>query len=49
VAKEPKPTRTPDSGSDAARDFRVGCLFLVGIVIALWILLWIAWTFWPAH
>jgi hypothetical protein len=47
LPKEPKPTRTPTSSSDAGRDFRAGCLFLVGIVIVLWIFLWIAWTLWP--
>lgn len=47
MAREPKPTRTPTSTGDASRNFRNGCLFLVGIVIVLWVLLWIAWTLWP--
>jgi fatty acid desaturase len=42
-----EPTRTPDSRSDDARNFRNGCLFLVGIVILLWIAIWIAWSVWP--
>jgi hypothetical protein len=47
VAKPGEPTRTPDSGSDAGRHFRDGCLFLIGTVIVLWIAIWAFWTFWP--
>ena len=40
----PEPTRTPDSGSDQARHFRNGCLFLVGMVLLLWVFIYLFWT-----
>ncbi len=44
---EKKPTVTNTSSENAGRDFRNGCLFLVGMVVLLWICIWVAWTLWP--
>jgi hypothetical protein len=44
MADEPEPTRTPNSASDEARNLRNGCLFLVGMVLLLWLFIYLFWT-----
>ena len=44
MPEEPKPTRTPDSSADEARNFRNGCLFLIVVVLLLWLFIYLFWT-----
>jgi len=44
MAEEQKPTRTPNSSVDEARNLRNGCLFLVAMVLLLWLFIYLFWT-----